>query len=284
MTQSTSTDQHLQSPLGDCREHAVNCHCGRATWNICANCAAHCSHVPATTGHRARVLVAAFLAVVAILGVGGLSHPQGAAAAVLPTVTPVRVVLAGPTATMTTTVVATAPTTAHGLGRWIAVSAPINGAQTRVGVMSSRTPAVTVRVALPSRTYTLGRSTWMARDFGDNRLTTLTVDARQASRFESTYVESVTPDLIAVGASLRHFKAATGAWVASQASPVQVQAYVLDRWVTVTTLVTDQHGQVAGTVTVPVMATAYRLTRPDGAQVWGTSTLPQPASYPGYDY
>ena len=68
-------------------------------------------------------LVAAFgIATVALMtGPGGA---PAAEAAVLPTVQPVRVVLSGPTATLRTTVIATAPTTYNG-GYLIALSAPL---------------------------------------------------------------------------------------------------------------------------------------------------------------
>lgn len=225
----------------------------------------------ANAARRVAGLVAAFTALL-VVAMTMLPGAAGSAqAAVLPVTQPVKVVLAGPVSTLITQVIATAPTTAAG-GRWVAVSAPLAGGQKRVAFGCSSTPIVTVRATLPSRLFVLGRSTWMTRDMGDGTLSPLAVDARQASRFAAARVTAAMPGYVVVGAQVEHYKAAAGAWVASQSSPVVVQVLTGASWMTLATVTTDRLGTVTAVVAAPPGFGQYRLVRPDGTQVWSATS------------
>lgn len=232
------------------------------------------AHIARAQLHATGRALTAGLAVLALaVGLVALVAPAGdAQAAAVPLSAPVRVVLDGPTATLRAQVVATAPTTAHGSGRYIAVSAPLyGGPQVRVGTFAAASAIVPVSITQPARAFVLGRSTWMTRDLGDGRLTTLPVDARQASRITAAYAVAQGGGVATATVWVTHYSAARGAWTNSAWSPVLVQTWTGSSWATVATLTTDATGWATGPV--PAAGDALRFVRPDGAQVWGSSTV-----------
>lgn len=220
----------------------------------------------------ARVVTTGLAVLAVTLGIVAAAPAGDAQAATIPLERPVRVTISGPTAVLATQVAATAPTTARGAGRFIAVSAPLyGGAQVRVGTFAAPGTVVPVRVAEPSRAFVLGRSTWMTRDLGDGRLTPMPVDARQASRILAASVVAQGGGVADATVWVNHYSAARGAWVSSAYAPVQVQAWLGDGWVTVANLTTDANGWAGGPV--PAAGDVLRFVRPDGAQVWGSSAV-----------
>jgi hypothetical protein len=199
-----------------------------------------------------------------------------ATAAPVPLAQPVQVVLSGPSATLSARV-ATVPPTAPvwSTGHCVAVSAPLAGVQRRVGVSCSYSSIVPVKVTMPSRSFVVGRSTWMVRDLRDGALRPLAVDARQASRFAWGAILPVDTGLVYVDARVDHYHAATGAWGPSGLSPVWVQVLKGGSWVTVGSVTTNLDGHAFGLVGVPVGAQVFRLYRPAGATVWGAASATQ---------
>lgn len=196
-----------------------------------------------------------------------------APAAPLPLVVPVQVVMSGPTATLAAPVYATG--TARGAAHCVAVSAPVGPAraQVRVGVSCGYTNPLTVRVSVRSALLTSGAQTWMVRDLQDGALRPLPVVVRAASRFEWGTLLPIETGLVYVDAKVSHYRAASGWWAGSGASPVWVQVLKASgQWVTVGSVTTNYAGHAVGLVAVPPGRLTFRLYRPLGATVTAVAT------------
>lgn len=215
---------------------------------------------------RRRILAVA----AAVTATAAIVSPATAQAAPVPTVQPVQVVISGRYATLKTTVMA--PAILLG-SHCVAVSMPTPRGQVRVGAWCSGTSTVNLSITLPAASFKAGVSTWMVRDLGDGKLTTLTVQARQASRFTQGDVIPTGMNSVYVYGHLAHYKAGVGV-VSSQLSPVWLQVRQGGQWVTVDRLVTDMVGHFEGLVAAPAGLHTYRLYRPAGVTVTEAATRP----------
>jgi hypothetical protein len=201
-----------------------------------------------TALRQAMTRLAAIIGALAVAAAVLVAAPAPAAQAqVIPLVQPVPLVLAGPTATLSTTVVATAKVTDVG-GHRVAVSAPLNGSQRRVGVWGASTAVVRVTAAVPTAALPIGRQTWMARDLGDGTLTSLAVDARAATRLIAPSATIGGGGITWVDAQVVQWSPRAGRWVPAAGAQVRVQAPGVRGWVTVRTVTVGGGGWVTAAV------------------------------------
>lgn len=155
-----------------------------------------------------------------------------------------------------------------------AVYGPSETGRAWVGGGCSVLASFPVTVTLDARFIPLGRSYVSIIDVYDPEggyPQTVALQTRRQSRFQVATWADQQDGTLAVRVPLQHYSPTAGTWVPSQASPVQIQKRVGNRWVVVAKLTTNRYGIAITSPDHPIPLGAgvwpLRAVRPVGANV-----------------
>ena len=208
------------------------------------------------------------LTAVAVAAITTLAAPAAGVQAAIAPVRPVQVVLSGPATTVQLTAVSDKPTTARG-GHGGELCFPMTGRRSACGESWSDSESILFTIPIRSADLILGTQRWEFEDYGDSKVTGLSVTVLRASRLSAGPIRSLGVrggGVVGGSAVVTHYDPSRTSWTGSPGSPIWVQVAVGSSWRTVATWTTDPTGLAYGTARVGTGTQRVRLVRPDGAR------------------